>query len=201
MNPIPTSPSRALRLRRPVWAPAGPCHGFTLIELLLVMAIASALTVVAVPSLKAVADSIRLTAASNAFLAHLYLARSEAIKRRARVVLCKSSNGINCSSAGGWEQGRVVFHDANNNGVLDPGELVIAIEAGLQPELRLTGNGTVARYVSFDPNGTTRQVGGGFQAGTLTLCRQALARNEARQIIVNALGRPRVQKVHLDDCM
>jgi type IV fimbrial biogenesis protein FimT len=196
---ILAGPSRRVRLRHPVRAPAS-C-GFTLVEMLVVVAIASTLMALAVPSLRAVGDSMRLTAASNGFLAHLYLARSEAIKRRARVVMCKSANGTNCSTAGGWEQGRVVFHDANNNGLLDAGEVVIAIEDRLHPELRLTGNASVARYVSFDPNGTTRQVGGGFQAGTLTLCRQALGGNEARQIVVNVLGRPRVQKVHLDDCM
>lgn len=169
--------------------------------MLVVLGIASTLLVTAAPSLRAIGDSMRLTAASDAFLAHLYLARSEAIKRRARVVVCKSSDGVTCSTAGGWEQGRVVFHDANNNGLLDAGEKVIAAEDRLHPELRLTGNANVSRYVSFDPSGTTRQVGGGFQAGTLTLCRQGLARNEARQIVLNALGRPRVQKVHLDECM
>ena len=191
---------------RPTWCcdpdlPGRGVCGFTLIEVLVVMAIVSALTAVAVPSFRSMADSLRLTAASNAFLAHLYLARSEAIKRRGRVVVCKSPDGLACAASGGWEQGRLIFHDANNNGVLDAGELVIATEDRLQPGLRLTGNQTVARYVSFDAMGTTRLVGGGFQAGTLTLCRQALAPNEARQIILNALGRPRVHKVQVDACM
>ena len=47
-------------------------------------------------------------------------------------------------------------------------------------------------------NGATKLVGGGFQAGTLTLCRQSGRAGEGRQIILNAVGRPRVQKVALE---
>lgn len=175
--------------------------GFSLVETLIVMVIASVLAVLAAPSFRAVADSIRLTSASNALLAHLYFARSEAIKRNARVVLCKSVDGVACTTSGGWEQGRVVFHDANNNGLLDAGEQVLAIEPSLHADLRLVGNQSVARYVSFDPSGSTRLVGGGFQAGTLTLCRQSLSRGEARLIVLNAVGRPRVRKAQVDECV
>jgi type IV fimbrial biogenesis protein FimT len=177
------------------------CHGFSLIETMLAMVIAATLVGVAAPPMTRLADSIRLTAASNAFLSHLYLARSEAIKRNGRVVLCKSADGVACASSGGWEQGRLVFHDLNNNGVLDPGEPVFASGERLHTSLRMTGNQNVGRYVSFDANGTTRLVGGGFQAGTVTLCRQSLGPGEARQIILNALGRPRVQKAPVDDCI
>jgi type IV fimbrial biogenesis protein FimT len=176
-------------------------HGFSLIETMVVMALAAGLVVLAAPSMAQLGDSIRLTAASNAFLSHLYLARSEAIKRRGRIVLCKSADGVSCASGGGWDQGRLVFHDLNNNGVLDRGEPVLASEERLHSSLRMTGNQNVGRYVSFDPTGTTRLVGGGFQAGTVTLCRQSLGRGEARQIILNALGRPRVHKAAVDECV
>jgi type IV fimbrial biogenesis protein FimT len=55
--------------------------------------------------------------------------------------------------------------------------------------------------VSFEPSGATRTVGGAFQAGTLTLCRQSVASNEARQIILNAVGRPRVQRLEIASCL
>jgi type IV fimbrial biogenesis protein FimT len=148
-----------------------------------------------------VVNSIRLTSASNNFLSHMYLARSEAIKRNARVALCKSADGATCASSGGWEQGWVVFHDTNNNGLLDAGEPVIARQQALPAALRLTGNQNVAKYVSFEPSGATRTVGGAFQAGTLTLCRQSVASNEARQIILNAVGRPRVQRLEIASCL
>jgi type IV fimbrial biogenesis protein FimT len=168
---------------------------------MVVMAIVSVLAVTAAPSMVALANSIRLTSASNGFLAHLYLARSEAIKRNGRVVVCKSADGIVCAAAGGWDQGRLLFHDVNNNGVLDAGEPVFASEPRLHPSLRMTGNLNVGRYVSFDANGTTRLIGGGFQAGTVTLCRESLGPGESRQIVLNALGRPRVHKAPIDVCL
>jgi type IV fimbrial biogenesis protein FimT len=201
VNALLVGPAR--RTGSPHGCPA-PTHaavdGFTLIEALLVMAITSTVVALAAPSYRALADSIRLTSASNAFVAHLYLARSEAIKRNARVVLCKSVDGIACATTGGWEQGRLVFHDANNNGLLDAGEQVLAIEPGLHTDLRLVGNQSVSKYVSFDSTGSTRLVGGGFQAGTLTLCRQSLSPGEARLIVLNAVGRPRVRKAAVAEC-
>jgi type IV fimbrial biogenesis protein FimT len=174
--------------------------GFTLLELLVAVTAALVLLLVAAPSMSAAITSVKLTSTSNNFLSHIYLARSEAIKRNGRVVLCKSADGATCAASGGWEQGWIVFHDTNNNGVIDSGELVIARQQALPAAFRLTGNQNVAKYVSFEPTGVTRLVGGGFQAGTLTLCRQSAASNEARQIILNAVGRPRVQKLQIASC-
>jgi type IV fimbrial biogenesis protein FimT len=200
MNTAQTPSIRPLRLagRRPFNYSA---NGFTLLELLVVVTAMLVLLLVAAPSMSAVVNSIRLTSASNNFLSHMYLARSEAIKRNARVALCKSADGATCASSGGWEQGWVVFHDTNNNGLLDAGEPVIARQQALPAALRLTGNQNVAKYVSFEPSGATRTVGGAFQAGTLTLCRQSVASNEARQIILNAVGRPRVQRLEIASCL
>jgi type IV fimbrial biogenesis protein FimT len=154
----------------------------------------------AAPSLTSVRESMQLTSAANGFLSHLYFARSEAIKRNSRVVLCKSADGLACSSIGGWEQGWIIFHDANGNAVRDASETIIRREAALSYGLSLTGNQSVASYVSFVPTGATRLVSGAFQAGTLTVCTHSFQRGEARQIILNAIGRPRVQKSAVDFC-
>src|SRR5512140_2555722 len=79
--------------------------GFTLVETMVVLVVAALLISVGVPSLTAALDAARLTSASNTFLAHLHYARSEAIKRSGRVVMCKSSDGQSCNPAGGWDQG------------------------------------------------------------------------------------------------
>ncbi len=172
----------------------------TLVELLLVLAMTTVLVTVAAPSFSSMLGSSKLTAASNALLSSMHLARSEAIKRGSRVALCKSASGVSCTPGGGWEQGWIVFHDSNNNGERDAGETIIEQTHPLPGALRLTGNATVAKYVSFLSTGATKTVGGGFQAGTLTVCSQAGARGEARQIILNAVGRPRVQRISAAVC-
>ncbi len=104
-------------------------RGATLTEVLMVTAISGVLAMIAAPVATALVDSVRLSSASNAFVTGLYHARSEAIKRKSRVVICKSGDGIACSDAGGWEQGWIVFHDGNNNGARDPNEHLIRHEA------------------------------------------------------------------------
>lgn len=176
-------------------------RGFTLIELLITAAISGLLLMVAIPFSSRLIASLQLTSASNVFVSGLHEARSEAIKRNARVVLCKTSDGIFCASAGGWEQGWMIFHDANNNSVRENTEQIVHRELALPASLKLTGNLSLASYVSFASTGATKLVSGGFQAGTLTLCRQSLSVSEARQIILNAAGRPRVQKSTLPNCL
>jgi len=175
-------------------------RGFTLIELLVTTAIAALLLMITVPAMTSTLDSMKLNSASNVFMAGLTLARSEAIKRNGRVVLCKSADGELCSSAGTWSQGWIVFDDANNDGLRGSTEAIIQRELALSPTVRLTGNLNVARYVSFTSTGATRLVGGGFQAGTLTFCKQSGYGGEARQIILNAVGRPRLYKTSVVSC-
>jgi type IV fimbrial biogenesis protein FimT len=174
--------------------------GFTLVETLAAVAVIAVLASIAVPSMKSMVDSIKLSSASSVFIAGLNLARTEAIKRSSRVVLCKSGDGISCTATAGWEQGWIVFHDANNDGLRDGAENVVRRELPLPAGLKFRGNLNVANYVSFGPTGTTRLVSGGFQAGTLTLCHSSTQGGGARQIILNAVGRPRVQKVRLNAC-
>jgi type IV fimbrial biogenesis protein FimT len=175
-------------------------RGVTLIELLVAVAVMAILLPIGASSLGEAVTSMRLTSAANLLLSQIHYARSEAIKRNSRVVLCKSSNGGTCAAAGGWEQGWISFHDINNNGAREASEALIQSEAPLAGNLKFTGNQNVASYLSFAPSGATRLVGGGFQAGTLTLCRQSNEAGEGRQLILNAVGRPRIQRVVINSC-
>lgn len=174
--------------------------GFTLVELLTGVAVMAVLMRLAMPAMSGVLDSVKLASASNTFLYNLHLARSEAIKRNGRVVLCKSATGLSCAADGSWEQGWLVFHDVNNNATLDTGEEIIQREGALPSNFRLTGNTPVEKYVSYTPSGTAKLSSGAFQAGTITLCRLSASSVEARQIIVSTTGRPRIQKETVSAC-
>ncbi|MBK0392948.1 GspH/FimT family protein [Ramlibacter algicola] len=175
-------------------------RGFSLVELLAVLAVAAVLLGVGLPSLRSLVGSMAASAASNDLLADLLFARSEALKRKARVTLCKSADGATCTTAGRWDQGWIVFVDSNGNGTRAAGELLLQRQQALGGDLHALGNGTLARYVAYAPDGSTRQVGGAFQAGTLTVCRPSAEPVTGRLIVINANGRPRVQKSVLDGC-
>ncbi|MEP6790575.1 MAG: GspH/FimT family pseudopilin [Ramlibacter sp.] len=175
-------------------------RGFTLVEMLVSLVITSILMSAAIPSMTAAVDSIRLSSASSMFISALHLARSEAIKRNGRVVVCKSADGVSCAVSGGWEQGWIVFHDANGNGLREGSETIVLHEHALSAGLKLAGNLNVARYVSYTALGTAKLVDGAFQAGTLTLCKHAADGGNAHQIVLSATGRPRLQKTTTAAC-
>lgn len=179
----------------------GAANGLSLVELLVVVAVLALLAAVGTPLLSRLVDSTRLSSYANDFLAALHLARSEAIKRRERAGLCKSADGVSCSETGGWEQGWIVFRDANSNGLRDDGELVVQYTARMAADFRFSGNATVAAYISYVPTGRTRLAGGGFQAGTLTLCKVSDPALGGRQIVINSAGRARVSRVNADSCI
>lgn len=199
-TPHPTTPAAQRPLAPPAPRATGALRGFTLVELMVTLAILGVLLVVAVPLASSLGNSMKLTSLSNAFISQLHLARSEAIKRNGRVAICKSGDGRRCSPGGGWEQGWIMFSDANNNGVREETETLVQSFSAFPPGFRLAGNFNVARYVSFGPSGGTRMTGGAFQAGTLTVCKASLEKTEARQIVINAVGRPRIQKVTVPSC-
>ena len=175
-------------------------RGFTLVEMLAVLAVAGTLFLLGAPALAAVLRGTRVSSAANEFLAGLLLTRSEAMKRRHRVVMCRSADAQGCAASGGWQQGWIVFADVDGDGERSAGEAVLHVQPALGGAVRLSGTATVAQYVSYAPNGTTRLVGGGFQAGTLTVCSASADKGTGRQVIVNATGRPRTQKVELPSC-
>jgi len=72
--------------------------GFTLLELMVTMMVASILMIVAAPSFRDLIRRSKVNSASNALLADLSYARSEAIARGVVVSLCPSSNGATCAS-------------------------------------------------------------------------------------------------------
>jgi len=174
--------------------------GATLLELMVVLAVSAVLLGIGVPGFLALTHSSRLVSATNEMVLSLHLARSEAIKRNSRVVMCTSGTGASCVASGGWHQGWLVFHDPNNNAVLDSGETVILARQAFPPGLRLNGNGWISKYISYTSSGATRTISGALQVGTLTVCNESAASGTARWIVVSSTGRPRTVKVVLASC-
>jgi type IV fimbrial biogenesis protein FimT len=165
-------------------------RGFTLIELIVTVAIAAVLAGLAAPSFKQLTTNNRLKSHATAFHTSLLLARSEAIKRKSRVVLCKSSDGATCVTAGGWQQGWIVFSDANDNASPDAGELFIQKVASLSGDFVLKGDGNLADYVSYSSTGAPKlSASDTFQTGAFSLCQLGVSGGNARQIEIFATGR------------
>lgn len=174
--------------------------GYTLVELLMAVSLLTTLMAWAVPALTDLIHSARVHAGTQALASSLALARSEAVKRNARVVMCKSAGGSVCKADAGWEQGWIIFHDVNNNGAMDPDEYVLHREEAMPAALRMAGNTPVSDYVSYTPYGRTKLLSGAFQAGTFTVCMHSNPRVQARQVVINSVGRARVTTASPSRC-
>jgi type IV fimbrial biogenesis protein FimT len=169
-------------------------HGFSLVELLVVSAIVAVVMAVALPSMAAMLANQKVGAFASALLVSLQLARNDAVTRGGTTVVCKSSDGAQCVSGGGWEQGWIVFDDANHDAQRNPGERLLARQDGAPGGLSVRGNTPVARYVSYNALGSTRLVSGALQAGTFTVCTTSpILGTESRQLVLAVTGRVRIQ--------
>jgi len=93
-----------------------------------------------------------------------------------------------------------MFEDDNNNGVWDVGEVRLAQQAPLHPTVSASGNATVNHFVSFGASGRSLALNGAFQAGSLTVCKGSSDNTTGWRVVVNAVGRPRLEKSNITTC-
>jgi type IV fimbrial biogenesis protein FimT len=175
-------------------------RGHTLAETLVAMSIVASATALAVPEMSKILASMRLRAAMSAMTSGLHLTRNEAIRRNSHVVLCKSADGTDCTRAGDWAQGWIIFFDQNHNARLDAGETVLYREASIAGNIRLWGNTPVKDYTSYTSFGRAKMVANNFQAGSFFVCARSLTSTDGYRILIDRSGTPRAEKVVLPSC-
>ena len=176
-------------------------RGLTLVELVVVMAIFSILAVTGLSWAGTAIKGIQIQFATRMLFSAVVQARNEAVVRNMRVVLCKSSTGQGCSFAGGWDQGWMIFGDANNNAARDSNEPILFVQKRLAGTVRIMGNAAVSNYVSYTGQGNSKSTTGGFQAGTITLCDLTDISAQARKIVITSTGKPHVETATFAECL
>jgi len=159
--------------------------GFTLVEMLVAMAILVVVTSLAVPSMTELIESNRTNSITQSLYASLVSARSEAVSRNQNVVICKSSNGIFCTTANAWEQGWLIFVDEDADGVKDITDPVTISVSSLDNDFTLRTGTAYSNKLQFRPDGTVTE------ADTFRLCSASNIPEDGRSVILNITGRPR----------
>lgn len=160
---------------------SSPSPGFSAIELLVTLAVGALLLTLAVPAFQSLVLDARLVSAVNRVVHGMHVARQEALKSGADVVVCRSRTGRQCTDEGDWSSGLIVFinRDRDDPPRVDRGEAILQVERALPVQAILANR----RAFVFRP--WTRSVN-----GTLTFCdRRGTAR--ARAVVVSYTGRPR----------
>lgn len=172
--------------------------GFTLIELMLTVAIAAILLTVGVPSFRDLILNNRIVTQTNDLLGALSLARSEAIKRGVRVVMCRST-GSDCAtdSTSVWEAEWIIFPDPNGSGVRDVDEPIIRVRESVGGVMTIRTGGTFTRWIAYQPSGVS--IGNtGLGTGTFRIC-DSRGLDHARFVVINSTGRARARPKQTDD--
>ena len=125
--------------------------GLTLVEFLIVLALIALLAGVAVPGLGDLLARSRVKATAGRFMTHVNLARTQAIMRSQRVVLCPSSDGSNCLPDGHWHRGWLVFVDRDGDREHAADEELLQI-TGAAEQVRLVTS-RMRRRLVFQPTG------------------------------------------------
>jgi type IV fimbrial biogenesis protein FimT len=174
-------------------------RGFTIVELLVTVGIVGVLAGIAAPSMRDLVASNRLKTHNSTLETSLMLARTEAIKRQLRVVVCKSADQASCAGSGDWQQGWIVFVDTNDSASVDAGEAILEKVGALSGSFILRGDTDVADYVSYSRNGGPKiRASDNPQTGMFQLCQTA--GGAARQITVLATGRLSFGKEAVASC-
>lgn len=177
--------------------PRLPClrvAGYTLTSTVVTVAIAALLMGLGVPSYGKFLAFYRLRTEAQLLALALNLARSEAIKRNARVNVCKSVDRQTCSDTGGFETGWIIYQDPGRTGQPDPDEALIRIESAAPSGITIRGNRPVANLVSYTTWGHARTLTGALQIGTFTVCRSGL---DAVHVVLASTGRVRTENTRL----
>lgn len=163
--------------------------GYTLLEFLTTVAIGGIVLAFGLPGYRAWIDDLEMREEVGRLTNAMSIARAEAIKRNQRVDMCPSSNGADCAGDGRWEQGWIVFADADPDGDHARDEMVIRADPPSRPGFSVRGNRPLQDYVSYTPLGNTRMINGALQMGTFTVCRPG--RSAVDVVLANG-GRVRV---------
>jgi len=146
--------------------------GFTIIEVIMVVAIGAILAAVAVPSMRELLNTTRQTSAVGLLVSDLNQARGEAIKRNARMLVCRrNAAGDDCVASAaasvdwgaGWVvciEGALVEHCAASSAA-NPNPQIVRppLDARLtllapSAVVRFSPNSTAAAAVNFSLGGT-----------------------------------------------
>lgn len=200
-------------------------QGHSFIDTLFVLFILALLGGMAASAMQSLRTGVRLQSTAEALHSAVLSARTQAMRLEKRVTLCAASASppdsllpmrchvtsdgnananananANSNGLSVWRQGWLLFEDDNNNGTWDANEGRLHQQPAVHAEVSVSGNATVSRFVSFGASGRSLALNGAFQAGTLTVCQRQTQEASGWRVVVNAVGRPRLEKTTISDC-
>lgn len=154
--------------------------GFTIIELMFVVALIAVLLGIGAPAMTTMVANNRISTVASDLLTDFTFARATAISRSQRVGICASNDQATCNGSS-WQQGWMIYVDANSNNAFDVAtETIVRVHDALPSGLTVTAT-PPALDVIFRPSGPADA------ARSFLVCKTGFI---GRTIAINATGRP-----------
>jgi len=142
---------------------ASGVRGFSLLELMVVLALASVLATLAIPSYQALLQRWALRTEAQALVDDLRHARAQALSRGQSVSICPSVDGRMCAAHADWGHGWLIFLDLDANRVIAATELVLRQHRVTSTIRSISSNSNASLAgLTFAPNGQARGAGQGL---------------------------------------
>ena len=164
-------------------------RGASLVETLVAITLGLFVLIVSTKSVLAVVVGESAGTATKALLTSIEFARIQAAQRQSPVAVCgldprdaiAASGEVRCVPPGApWEAGWIVYGDANLNGELDDGEVVLQVSRAPQVPVYPPRQSTNSAAITFRPIGTLasatprRLLLGGASDGTQAAATQSV---------------------------
>lgn len=159
-------------------------RGITLIEVLMVVAIMAIVLATGAPAFGNLVAHSRSDTAASTLAATIQTARSTAVERRLNVLLCPSTDGLQCTNTNQWHHGWLVFVDRNGNDRHDEDEDVVNRAAAQAPGVAIVSSAG-RRFVRYRASGAASGTN-----LTLTACDRG-GTSRATSLVINNAGRLR----------
>jgi type IV fimbrial biogenesis protein FimT len=174
-------------------------RGFTIPELIITLGVAAIILSTSVPGVSTVIKDNRLATRVNDIITDIHFARSEAAKRNARVILCRSkepnASTPQCSTDSGseytWTSGYLIFADSGTaaNSVYDAGSDILLRRGQPAPSgVKMRTNSTWNKNLVFNPNGAVNE---GGSSAIMSICDDR-GKDKCKQIFVTPSGIPKM---------
>lgn len=173
-------------------------RGFTLIELLVTLAVAAILLAVAVPSFRTFVQNAQLNSTANSLLSAFQQARSEAITRGAKVILCRtadsSTDSCGDSDPNDWSPGWLMYSVPTADGEVDytgaADNVLISRGSGAASDVTITSDTDGNTWLTFGSDGTLAEpMDNGDEVALYAICDDRGA-DAGKLIVIPLIGRP-----------